>query len=696
MKTRITMSISKNEAGLFIVNASDYVLGRQWDNNTTEIEIIKPSGFYDAIRLTMDVYKYDRAYNIHDTSALNKGDKLYYEGLQGIDSIDVRNNVVSLSNHITQYENILIKFIFTDIASGVVKNTDTKVFQFLKSEKPVNFVSYDISPVLTKNGSINLGKGIINYNYSYLGVQDPDAIKISFGSKQDLTLPAAMILMTASIEESAGNIISIEDFNKLANAKITNIVACVPDLPVISISGITYLKTSDQSLIQLIVSDISDTEKPYKLVQLCLDSNNLYSVKSYNLIGSDSNGDTPIGGSPAIYGIPSAYQIPAGGTPTVAQYGDGTEENPYRLQFGLVDGKEGERGIQGRNIRYCGNYVPGTRYYFTDENQDVVSYTAEIIENGFKKIKSVLLYCITTNQKSDTVLFDENGITNNVKDCWALGPVTTSPAGQRFRGDWQPNVVYVNNFEYQDIVRVVQGTDEALLCCVRTNASLSAPNLQNLSEDWKPFIKSLPMFNYAKSVGYTGTQGQFNEKLIKLNDFAERSGGNVFNGNQQISGDLSVMGNIYHYGQSYQTQLEQLNIKNAQITVREDANSALPDNQYAGIKAKHYNNKGDDGYLVFDNRGFAYVGDLGDLQRIATILPEFADNMLLYYNPSTYRIESTGITKEEFYAMKAKCDLLAVKEENGANILEVNAKLKVRNTLDAEGLITSNIGFNKQ
>lgn len=39
MKTRITMSISKNEAGLFIVNASDYVLGRQWDNNTTEIEI---------------------------------------------------------------------------------------------------------------------------------------------------------------------------------------------------------------------------------------------------------------------------------------------------------------------------------------------------------------------------------------------------------------------------------------------------------------------------------------------------------------------------------------------------------------------------------------------------------------------------------------------------------------------------------
>lgn len=77
----------------------------------------------------------------------------------------------------------------------------------------------------------------------------------------------------------------------------------------------------------------------------------------------------------------------------------------------------------------------------------------------------------------------------------------------------------------------------------------------------------------------------------------------------EINGDLEVNGDIIQNGSAYETHAEKVYTKDDTIYLRDGAVSALPSGEYAGVIAKHYNQAGDDGALVFDRSGEARVGD---------------------------------------------------------------------------------------
>ena len=87
--------------------------------------------------------------------------------------------------------------------------------------------------------------------------------------------------------------------------------------------------------------------------------------------------------------------------------------------------------------------------------------------------------------------------------------------------------------------------------------------------------------------------------------------------NAEINGALTVKGDIIQQGSSYETHAEKLYTKNNLIFTRDGAVSALTDNEITGIQAKLYNGT-NDGQLVFSKDGVARVGDVGDLQPLAT------------------------------------------------------------------------------
>ena len=71
-------------------------------------------------------------------------------------------------------------------------------------------------------------------------------------------------------------------------------------------------------------------------------------------------------------------------------------------------------------------------------------------------------------------------------------------------------------------------------------------------------------------------------------------------------------------------------VANNTISLRAKQGGHLEDNSYTGLIAKNYDGQ-NDGYLVFDNAGIAYVGDEGDLQPLATRDLKEEDNQSLVY-----------------------------------------------------------------
>ena len=80
-------------------------------------------------------------------------------------------------------------------------------------------------------------------------------------------------------------------------------------------------------------------------------------------------------------------------------------------------------------------------------------------------------------------------------------------------------------------------------------------------------------------------------------------------GDTEINGDLEVNGDIIQNGQAYETHAEKVYTKNDTMFLRDGAVSGLPTGKYAGFVAKHYDQDGHDGALVFDKTGEARVGD---------------------------------------------------------------------------------------
>lgn len=111
-------------------------------------------------------------------------------------------------------------------------------------------------------------------------------------------------------------------------------------------------------------------------------------------------------------------------------------------------------------------------------------------------------------------------------------------------------------------------------------------------------------------------------------------------GTTTLSGNLTVTGDITQSGSSYETHAEQVYTKKDMIITRDGATGGLGNNQYTGIQAKKYDGT-NDGQLVFDKDGIARVGDVGQLQALATREDTPSDNYMPYWDAATNKFVTT-------------------------------------------------------
>ena len=113
---------------------------------------------------------------------------------------------------------------------------------------------------------------------------------------------------------------------------------------------------------------------------------------------------------------------------------------------------------------------------------------------------------------------------------------------------------------------------------------------------------------------------------------------------QNVYGNLNVFGNIVQSGSSYETHAEQVYTTKDLIITRDGAVAGLSVGEYTGFKAHLYDGT-NDGQLVFDKDGWARVGDVGSLQKLATIEETSSDTGVAFYNSSALQLQTnTGFT----------------------------------------------------
>lgn len=111
-----TIQIIENNCDRYTIKSDCYCLGRQWDNKSEQIQVIRPERELDNT-CTMIV------------------------SVNGvvIDHLDIKNEPKDITDVLSRNLNIEISFSFTNI-DGYVKNSEIKEFYFLESRKPENFM----------------------------------------------------------------------------------------------------------------------------------------------------------------------------------------------------------------------------------------------------------------------------------------------------------------------------------------------------------------------------------------------------------------------------------------------------------------------------------------------------------------------------------------------------------------------------
>lgn len=104
------------------------------------------------------------------------------------------------------------------------------------------------------------------------------------------------------------------------------------------------------------------------------------------------------------------------------------------------------------------------------------------------------------------------------------------------------------------------------------------------------------------------------------------------------AGQLHIDGNIIQLGSSYETHAEQLYTVKDTIILRDGAIGGLAPGVYTGIVAKKYDGV-NDGQLVFDNNGWARVGDVGLEQMIATRIDTPTNSFLAIWDDANKRLD---------------------------------------------------------
>lgn len=109
----------------------------------------------------------------------------------------------------------------------------------------------------------------------------------------------------------------------------------------------------------------------------------------------------------------------------------------------------------------------------------------------------------------------------------------------------------------------------------------------------------------------------------------------------QLSGNVTVGGDLFVQGTGYETELETLLIKDNELVLRDGAVAGLASGEYAGFTFKLYDGT-NDGQLVVGNDGYARVGDLGSLQILATRQDTPTANGVAYFNNTDKRFDTNS------------------------------------------------------
>jgi len=99
---------------------------------------------------------------------------------------------------------------------------------------------------------------------------------------------------------------------------------------------------------------------------------------------------------------------------------------------------------------------------------------------------------------------------------------------------------------------------------------------------------------------------------------------------------------ISQSGASYETHAEQVFTTKNEIILRDGAIAGLAVGEYVGLRAKLYDGV-NDGNLVFDKDGWARVGDVGALQKLATIEETPTDGGFAYYYGAGYQLKTRAL-----------------------------------------------------
>ena len=203
----------------------------------------------------------------------------------------------------------------------------------------------------------------------------------------------------------------------------------------------------------------------------------------------------------------------------------------------------------------------------------------------------------------------------------------------------------------------------------------------DFTNEFKQKLEGLENYNDAELRNLIQTLT--NDKADKTEVIFKNSGTTQnINSNISLTGDLNVVGNIIQNGSAYETHVEKVFSKNDLIITRDGAVSGLANNEFTGILAKKYDGT-NDGQLVFDNNGVARVGDVGNLQPLATREEIPLNNGFAKWNSTLLRFDTTTLSSNDL----SDVDLLAKKSELPTKLsqLENDTNFVDKNYVDENG-----------
>jgi len=252
--------------------------------------------------------------------------------------------------------------------------------------------------------------------------------------------------------------------------------------------------------------------------------------------------------------------------------------------------------------------------------------------NSIQEINSALL----SLQQSNTIITNNSTATVTNKE-YVTESIDTSTIYSLIKA----NASNILNSENR--ISSIEGSISdmnALILNNESNIAINTNAIAILNENFTYWQNFLPYRFYASDNTINLTNGYGNTQSIEIgqwtNSYLPLTGGT-------LTGDLTVKGNIYQTGSEYETHAEQVYTKDNTIILRDGAVSGMSSGEYAGFKALLYDGT-NNGYLVFDNVGTAYVGDEGSLQPLTTRDPSanMTDGHTTYWDATTSSIKTSS------------------------------------------------------